>query len=151
MKAKQAVVLIGIILVVALIIFFVTKNKDLVSKDNTNTNQTSTQVTLPEKNIIYMNDKGFKPNLLIIKQGDTVTWYNNDTVSHRPSSNNHPSHKVYPGSSIENCGTANESSNFDSCRDVSPGQIYSFTFDRRGTWKYHDHLSPGYIASIAVQ
>ena len=144
------VITIIVILVIGLAVYFISKNP-LTPKNNNEVNQTPTQITLPEKNVIYMTDKGFKPNLLVIKEGDTVTWYNNDTVAHRPASNNHPTHTVYPGSSIEKCGTSEESSTFDACKEIGSGQTYSFKFDRRGTWKYHDHLSPGHIASIAVQ
>ncbi|MEK6878018.1 MAG: plastocyanin/azurin family copper-binding protein [Nanoarchaeota archaeon] len=151
MKPKQLITLIVVIIIIALVLLFASKKTDFFKKEDLNNTQTPIQITLPEENVVYITDKGFKPNLLVIKEGETVTWYNNDTSPHWPASNNHPTHKVYPGSNIEKCGTAEESSILDACREIQPGQTYEFTFTRRGTWKYHDHLNTGYISSIAVQ
>jgi len=63
----------------------------------------------------------------------------------RIASNPHPIHDAYPtrGGCI--------SSTFDSCKDIAPGQSWSFTFDVGGTWSYHDHLRPNVGGTIIVQ
>ena len=63
----------------------------------------------------------------------------------------HPTHKVYPGSDIEKCGTAEESNIFDACRGLKEGESYEFTFNEKGSWRYHDHLNIKNTGSIIVE
>lgn len=149
MKAKQWFMVILVILVLAVVVYFALNKENLFNGDkNTTQNQS---VVIPEKNVVYMTSSGFKPNLMIVKVGDTVTWYNNDTVEHWIASNPHLTHAAYPGSHIDKCGTSEEASIFDSCKGIAPGKTYSFTFNSRGKWNYHDHLDSGYISQVSVQ
>ena len=102
-------------------------------------------------NIIIFTDSGFSPNLLTIKLGETVTFKNESSKPTWPASAMHPTHKVYPGSDIEKCGTAEESKIFDACRDIPAGGSWSFGFDNVGTWGYHDHLDASKFGKIIVQ
>ncbi|MBI2145600.1 hypothetical protein HYU18_04750 [Candidatus Woesearchaeota archaeon] len=78
---------------------------------------------------------GFSPAAVKINAGDTVTWINKDSVAHWPASAQHPTHTVYPeaGGCI--------GSRFDACRGLAEGESFSFTFNREGEWKYHDHVN----------
>ncbi|HLC97594.1 MAG TPA: plastocyanin/azurin family copper-binding protein [Candidatus Nanoarchaeia archaeon] len=102
-------------------------------------------------NEIVITANGFEPSTLTIQSGETVTWTNKDSQSHWPASAIHPTHTLYPGSGIEKCGTAEESTTFDACNLVAAGGQYSFTFTERGTWKYHDHLNPAKTGMIVVE
>ncbi len=99
---------------------------------------------------IEITSSGFSPKTLEINAGDTVTWTNKDSRNHWPASAIHPTHTVYPGSSISKCGTSAESEIFDACNGLSAGESYSFTFNEKGTWKYHDHLSISRTGTIIV-
>jgi plastocyanin len=92
-----------------------------------------------EGNIVELTKDGFSPSELTIKAGQTVTWINKNTEEHWPASAMHPTHKVYPGSGIEKCGTGEAI--FDACGALAPGESFSFTFNEVGTWSYHDHLN----------
>ena len=101
--------------------------------------------------IIEYSASGFTPNAVTIKQGDTVKWVNKSTVDTWPASAKHPTHEVYPGSGITKCGTAEESGIFDACKGIPPNGSYSFKFNEKGTWFYHDHLDSKKFGQITVE
>ncbi|HXF43940.1 MAG TPA: hypothetical protein VNK70_00450 [Candidatus Paceibacterota bacterium] len=103
------------------------------------------------KNVITYTDAGFSPNPLSVKAGETVTFVNESQNPFWPASAMHPTHKVYPGSDIEKCGTAEEPNIFDACRGIPTGEQWSFVFGEVGSWNYHDHLNPNNFGKIIVE
>jgi plastocyanin len=104
-----------------------------------------------EKYVVIYTDSGYSPTTLKIERGKTVTFKNQSTQSMWPASAVHPTHRVYSGTSLdEHCpdtaGTA-----FDACKGFLPGQSWSFTFNKTGTWEYHDHLNPSHTGIIIVE
>ena len=79
---------------------------------------------------------GFIPKIITIQKGGTVTWTNKNTQPAWPASAFHPTHTVYP--------------EFDSLKGFGTGESYSFTFDKVGSWKYHDHLTPAFSGTVNV-
>lgn len=100
------------------------------------------------KTITY-TDSGFSPSTLNISAGTTVKFVNNSSLSVWPASAMHPTHKEYPGSDIVKCVTGEII--FDACRGIAPGESWSFTFDIKGAWKYHDHLKASNFGTITVK
>ncbi len=90
-----------------------------------------------EEYIVEITSGGFSPSEVIIEAGETVTWVNKDSVAHWVASANHPDHKVYP----ETGGCIG--STFDACKGIEPGESWSFTFNQKGSWGYHDHINFG--------
>lgn len=86
--------------------------------------------------VVHYTDKGFDPQVVTIAHGSTVVFKNEGTTGVWVASAPHPAHTDYPG--------------FDAKRSVGPGDSYSFTFQRIGTWKYHDHLNPSQYGSVIV-
>jgi plastocyanin len=86
--------------------------------------------------VTYTND-GFTPASLTIKQGDTVEFVNRSDRDFHPASNDHPDHTIYP--------------EFDARDEIEPGGSYSFTFERAGSWGYHNHELEGHTGTIVVQ
>lgn len=130
----------------------------LVSACNTETKNQGGRVAVDieakgigSDNIIEVTSEGFNPKSLTIKQGDKVTWVNKITEDSWPASALHPTHNVYPGSDIEKCGTAEEKNIFDACKGLKEGESYGFTFNEKGTWRYHDHLNTKSFGSIIVE
>ena len=74
-----------------------------------------------------------------------VTFINKDSVPHWPASGEHPTHQDYP----EEGGCIG--SKFDACSGLKTGETYSFTFNEKGTWNYHDHLNSGLGGVIIVE
>lgn len=85
---------------------------------------------------IFMTQDGFEPRELTITLGDTITFVNKDDTDRWPASNLHPTHDIYP--------------EFDSKQGIVSGSLWSFTFDRAGEWRYHDHIFPHLRGKILV-
>lgn len=101
--------------------------------------------------IVTYTNSGFSPSSVTINAGEVVMFVNEGSNLMWPASAIHPTHTVYPGSSIQKCGTAEEDSIFDACSRVTSGNSWSFTFTETGTWKYHNHLNIGKTGTIVVE
>ena len=87
-------------------------------------------------------NSAFNPATLNINTGDTVRWTASDD-GEQVSSDNHPSHTLYPDPACPNA----------SCLDspvLFTNDTYSFTFEIGGTWEYHNHQKPGKTGTIVV-
>ncbi len=93
----------------------------------------SSDISSKSKFVVELRDKGFFPEKLSIKKGETVTFINKRNKPFWPASNTHPQHGIYP--------------EFDPKRPIEPNQIWNFTFDRVGKWRYHDHVAP-YLSGV---
>ncbi len=85
---------------------------------------------------IRMTSSGFEPREVTIEKGDTVIFKNDDTRLRWPASNLHPTHEIY--------------SEFDPKQGIEAGSSWSFTFDRAGEWRMHDHIYPEYSGKVTV-
>lgn len=131
------------ILLAVLSIVFVSGCTQYEGQQNQST--TPTKPTPTTKQTVEITPSGFSPNTLTINAGDTVTFVNKDSTLHWPASAVHPTHTVYP----ESGGCIG--SKFDACKGLAQGETFSFTFNQKGAWKYHDHLNPGLTGTIVVQ
>lgn len=86
---------------------------------------------------IVVSDTSVTPKDSKVKKGSVVTFVNKGTKTHWIASDPHPTHTDYSG--------------FDPQRGIAPGQSWSFTFDKVGLWKFHDHLQPTLRGSIIVE
>jgi len=144
--------LIGVIVVILIVVgFFLFQSGDDATEIKEGSSQSSgSENSVKIANEIEMTSSGFSPATLNIKQGDKVTFVNKDSSAHWPASAMHPTHTVYPGSDIKKCGTNEERNIFDACNDIPPGESWSFTFNEKGNWGYHDHLSASLFGKIIV-
>jgi plastocyanin len=85
---------------------------------------------------VHMTDHGYEPKVLKIKQGQTVEFVNDSNEGYWPASDPHPIHTDYPG--------------FDAGNTVAPGGSWKFTFNRTGSYGYHNHLAPETHAEIVI-
>ncbi|MBI5645006.1 hypothetical protein HY970_02800 [Candidatus Kaiserbacteria bacterium] len=125
---------------------------------NTNAPATSTSVTVstttststsnaPMTATVTYNGTSFSPSAVTIKKGGTVSWRNSGSGQMWVASAQHPTHTVYDGTSrTEHCPNASNTA-FDQC---AGGSSYSFTFNKVGTWNYHDHLNSSAFGSVKV-
>lgn len=91
---------------------------------------------LHTSNTIYRTSWGFFPSEITIPIGTEVTFVNMTDTLMWPASDIHPSHSIYP--------------EFDPRRGIKPDESWSFTFDKRGQWVFHDHLSTHYTGLVKV-
>ena len=92
--------------------------------------------------LISYTYRGFEPKSLAVERGDTLRFTNNTHGELWVASEGTP----YPAGK-ESCG----SSGFDSCRVLSPGEFWEFTFERNGTWPYVNNLDKSNRAVVIVQ
>ena len=132
---NKKILLLVIIIILAAGAYFLLKrdSKSGVGDSNSGVDQSTT-----EKTVVSMTDEnGFSPSSINIKQGETVVFKNNGIRDHWPASAIHPTHQVYP--------------EFDPKKVVVPVDSWSFTFTKKGSWRYHDHLSPTFTGTINVE
>lgn len=156
MKPKNIV--LGIVIIVLIIggVYYLTRSNGPAPMPDQTVAPKSTETAnlVPTSaNMIEITANGYSQSEIKIKKGDTVTWINKDSVPHWPASAAHPTHRVYPDSDIQKCGTAEQAGIFDACKGLASGESFSFKFDQVGTWKYHDHVKPvaPFFGSVIVE
>lgn len=136
--SKIPFVIILILLITIGILFYLTRAGESETEPMRPQNR-EMRKTQTENEIIHtvkMTKDAFDPEKITIKKGDTVIWKNQDSDFRWPASNLHPTHGIYP--------------EFDPRQPIAANEEWSFTFDKSGTWRYHDHLSPRLRGIIEV-
>lgn len=87
-------------------------------------------------NLISMRSSGFEPSTLTVEKGTNVIFRNDEIIDRWPAANDHPTHKSYP--------------EFDPKKAIKSTEVWTFVFDKVGTWKFHDHLNLSYKGTIIV-
>jgi len=85
---------------------------------------------------VVLESDGFHPDILTVRKGDSVTFSTTNGKPFWPASNLHPSHRTY--------------AEFDPRKPIKPGDTWSFTFNKVGSWKFHGHLAPYWNGIINV-
>lgn len=92
--------------------------------------------------VTYTKQNGFTPKTVTIEAGQTVKWVNNR--EDRPmwvASDAHPTHEKLPA--------------FDAAKVLGhypkPGENFSYTFEKTGTWTYHDHADASQTGTVVVR
>ena len=143
---KNLIVMVTVLLALSLFFYGCASGSTGVNEAAANQqNQPQQPQSAPSGNTVEITAAGFSPKTLTISAGETVTFANKDAAPHWPASAAHPTHAVYP----ETGGCIG--SKFDACRGLNEGESFAFTFNAKGTWKYHDHLNPGMTGTIEVQ
>ncbi len=129
-----------IVLVLAAGIWFFTKNRSNPTLTGTGSNSDTQTIEEQQEPNAFVNEvtatsNNFNPPTIIVSKGTTVTWkVTNGTV--QVASDPHPSHTGLPG--------------FES-GELKAGDSYSFTFDKIGSFGYHNHLNPSAIGTVNVR
>lgn len=97
----------------------------------------TTSVSLATSTTVTFTSSGFSPSSVIVAEGGKVTFVNNSSASMWPASDPHPTHNGYPG--------------FDAEKAIGNGGSWTFTFNKKGSWGYHNHLNPMNKGTVIVQ
>src|SRR3989338_7217691 len=144
---------ISIAILIIIVIFALTRKNDSTEINELTVDQTGSTEIIETENTedsqftVSYNGTDFSPLTTTISLGTTVTFTNESTSSMWVASDSHPSHTLYPGSSIANCGKQLETPIFDQCQN---GENFTFTFNEICTWKFHNHLNPKAGGTIVV-
>lgn len=89
-----------------------------------------------KETMVNLTKAGFEPGTVKIKVGDKVTWVNKSGQTATVNSDPHPTHTLWP---FLNLGT------------FADGGTLSVTFDKVGTYTYHNHLNPSETGTVVVE
>src|SRR5437763_11693100 len=78
---------------------------------------------------VNITGMAFSPSTLTVKAGTTVTWTNNDNMTHTV--------------------TSDDSNGFNS-GDMTNTKTYSYTFSTAGTYSYHCYYHSGMTGTVTV-
>ncbi len=86
---------------------------------------------------VRYTNTGFQPAKLTVPVGTMVEFINQSDEEMWVASNVHPEHTIL--------------STFDQFQGVGKSQSYMYTFDKKGSWPYHDHINPALEGIITVE
>ena len=123
------------------------------------------QPPVSTKNVIEITDTGFKPSSLKIKAGEVATFISKATAPVWPAGDTHPTHDTYPSETYALPGDQAKSFGskacveygirkgdvFDPCKLLLPEETFSFRFNEKGTWGFHNHVKPEHTGKIIVE
>lgn len=96
---------------------------------------------VPVAVIKYIEGSGFSPSSLTVKEGTKVVFLETSASLEASNSNTmwvgsdpHPTHTAHP--------------EFD---QLKSGNEFSFTFTKKGTWGFHNHLRPNARGTVTVE
>lgn len=86
--------------------------------------------------MVKLTNSGFEPRSITANLGDKVIWTNSTTSDAAVNSANHPTHTLYPFLNLGN---------------FVPNQTVRVILREKGTFTYHNHLSPSQTGTITVK
>jgi len=128
-RPRHMILLLGfvILLVIALTIVGIRKNKE-------------SKAGAPNKFVIAgkvdVTADAFVPATIRIKKGETVQWTNTEAAPHQVATDPFP--------------TEDGLKTFKQETAMTNDQMYDYTFDKVGTYTYHDHLNPTKLKGTVI-
>jgi plastocyanin len=137
-KSSLAAIIIVIILIAAGALALTHKsNTNNSSANNTPSNPSNNSASSNASNqssagAINISNMMFTPSQITVAKGGAVTWMNNDSTTHTVTDD------------LSNAGGP-------ASGDIAPGQSYSFTFNKAGSFQYHCSIHPSMRGTIVVK
>ncbi len=104
--------------------------------DNDQVSRGNSGNSIPAVILGLYEDRSYSPNPITIERGQTITWYNGDTISHTVTSGQGDDEDAGQG--------------FDS-EAIIPNQYYSITFEDSGEYPYYCFYHPSMIGEVIVE
>ncbi len=107
----------------------------------------------PAFTVITLTGTGFSPSTVTVARGETVRFVNDSSRGMWVGADEHPTHTEYDGTSTrEHCANGtNTTGSFDQCTAVQKGDFWDYTFERSGTFGYHNHVGASNTGTVVVQ
>jgi plastocyanin len=129
----------------------VTDNNGQIQGSVTTTPGLNVQVNTGKTYDVVLSDSGFAPSDLTIKVGDKVNFKNESSTGMWVASAMHPTHTNYSGTTLQQHCPDSKNEAFDECGSAPKGSSWSFTFNKTGSWGYHNHVKASEFGKITVQ
>jgi plastocyanin len=140
---RRVLPIVVVIIAIAVIVGIALGNKNSNNTNSTtpppSSSNTSTNNPQPSSNSsnnqaqstdkVSIANMSFSPADITVKKGATVTWTNNDSITHTV--------------------TADSGNTFDS-GNLEPGKTFSHTFNDTGTFAYHCNIHPNMTGKVTV-
>lgn len=152
MNTKVAWIAVVVVLALALVWYFVGAQRAAAPTDFSSLSGSS-ETSATQTTTITLTDAGFEPRSVTIAMGQTVRFVNESSRGMWVGSDEHPTHTEYDGTSTrEHCADGtNTQGNFDMCTAVASGGSWEFTFDKPGTFGFHNHVGASHTGTIIVE
>lgn len=137
MKLHFAVIGSTLILLVGGSVYFLLRGGTEMQSDTA----AETATSVPMKATIVYTDEGFSPRTVVIGNGGEIEFVNRSSMPLWVASNPHPEHTDYP--------------EFDTPK-ILGGRMpkmkedIRFTFQKTGSWEFHNHSASGDTTEVAV-
>lgn len=131
MNGRRSFGLVIIIVLLAVLIFTLSHKTMAPATQNQN-GTTQTISTAPAGGNVKMTNMLFTPSQISVEKGATVTWNNDDKVAHTVVDD------------LKNVGGP-------ASGNIAPGQTYSFTFTKSGSYQYHCSIHSSMRGTIVVK
>jgi plastocyanin len=133
MKKEKTLITVLILVVLVVVGFLLINNKkaETPGVKETSADSVDTNNDEPDPVSVSIKDAAFTPASITVKVGTTVTWTNNDDMSHTVTADNL-------------VGDA------PSTPELVKGDTYSFTFKEVGTYKYHCKIHSSMTGTVVV-
>ena len=160
--------IIGVILVIIIVLggFFYFNNRTtdngsgeyVKEEDSTSPQQnmpvigsTTPETVVRQEVTVTYTDSGFSPAQVEINAGDTVKFVNQSSGKMWVGSAMHPTHMLYSCTVLEKHCPDTANTSFDQCESTLAGTSWSFTFEKVGTWKYHNHANVSAFGTVIIK
>lgn len=141
MSSKLLLVIVALIVVFGAFTFLGNKNTNPTTSNQpepTISQQTTPAVMEANKQVVnvILGDSAFVPKDIIVKAGTRVIWINKSGKAATVSSDDHPTHRLYP---FLNLGEFPNSSSLQ------------VVFDKAGKYGYHNHNNASEIGTVTIE
>lgn len=165
MNTKTVWIVLIAVLLIAIAAYAFSTNRAVAPSDTQETASSTDTSPAPEGDtageedggpaftVITLTDSGFSPATVTVRAGETVRFVNESSRGMWVGSDDHPTHTEYDGTTTrEHCadGTATNGT-FDQCASVPAGSFWDYTFERAGTFGYHNHVGASNTGTVVVQ
>jgi len=102
--------------------------------------------------LVTLTDEGFTPETVTVSRGETVRFVNQSARGMWVGSDDHPTHTEYDGTTTrEHCADGvNTTGTFDQCASAPAGSFWEYTFEKSGTFGYHNHTGASHTGTVVV-
>lgn len=107
----------------------------------------------PAFKVITLTENGFFPASVSVARGETVRFINDSSRGMWVGTDEHPTHTEYDGTSTrEHCVNGmNTGTSFDQCASVAKGEFWDYTFEKTGTFGFHNHVGASNTGTVVVR
>ena len=161
MNTKTAWIAVAVILLLAFAWYAFSAQRATAPTDTATTTNVSALQETEEQPVadpefvalVSLTDTGFSPASVSVRAGETVRFVNQSSRGMWVASDEHPTHTEYDGTSTrEHCVDGlNTNGTFDQCQQAAAGSFWEYTFEKRGTFGFHNHVGASNTGTIVVE